>query len=229
MIDPIVVADHSFFRMRVVYGLGIVVLLLGAGPSLAVAGQPSGVSAAPYADADGHHVSVGWPSLAYDWWNRGEPDWAIGAELVYGDWSGAHSDVEIGFAANGRFRWRLSGTDPAAIALQLSPGVLMAATEGPADRFVFAVRSEIAVPVTVRLHPRVNLITGGVVPVTVVFVEDADPFVTLPLMGRIGAEITATKAIVSWLMLEIGPGIAFGDGGTDVELAFRVTTGATFW
>ena len=43
-----------------------------------------------------HNVSVGWPSVSYEWWNAGRPDWALGAEIVYGDWSGEYSDVTIG-------------------------------------------------------------------------------------------------------------------------------------
>jgi len=35
-----------------------------------------------------HNTGVGWPSLFYEWWNKGQGnlDWALGAELVYGDW-----------------------------------------------------------------------------------------------------------------------------------------------
>ena len=193
------------------------------------AGVPTPIGAHTFPARDGHHVGVGWPSLSYDWWNKGSPSWAIGGELVYGDWSGSHSDVEIGFGVNGRMRWALSGNKRASVALQWSPGILLAATEGPVDNFVFGVRSELAVPVTFRLHPRVNLVTGGVVPVSVIFVEDADPFVVLPLMGRIGLEVTATREIAPWFLLEIGPGIAFGSNNTDVELAFRVMIGVTFW
>jgi len=49
-----------------------------------------------------HNTGIGWPSLFYEWWNKGQGnlDWALGAELVYGDWSGAFSDVSVGLAFN---------------------------------------------------------------------------------------------------------------------------------
>ena len=207
----------------------IVALLAFATPVQSEAGRPSALSAAPLPAPQGHHAFVGWPSVGYEWWNRGKPDWALGAEIVYGDWSGSHTDIEVGFAANGRMRWRLDGASKAAVAFQFSPGVLLAATEGPVDRFVFGVRGEVAVPVSISLHQQVNLLTGASVPVTVVFVEKADPFVAVPLMGRIGVEITATRTVVPWFLLELGPGFAFGDGGVDTELSFRVNLGVTFW
>ena len=198
-------------------------------PATGEAGKPSGHGVSPLPSNMGHNVGVGWPSLSYDWWNKGSPDWALGAELVYGDWSGSHTDVEIGFAVNGRFRWRLSQNKRASVGLQMSPGVMFATTEGPVDLFVLGLRGEIAIPVSISLHPRVNLLTGGTIPFTVVIIEDIDPFVVLPLMARIGVEITAQKWLVPWLLLEVGPGIAFGDGGTDTEFAFRVAMGVTFW
>jgi hypothetical protein len=96
------------------------------------------------------------------------------------------------------------------------------------DRFVFGLRGEMGVPITVDLHPKVNLITGGTIPFSVFFVEDSDPYVVLPILARIGAEFQATNTITPWLLFELGPGMAFGKSGAEVEFAFRIWVGSAF-
>ncbi len=177
-----------------------------------------------------HRIAVGWPSVSYEWWNAGDPDWALGGELVYGDWSGDFSDVEIGLGLNVPLRFHLHSGRRAAVAFRLTPGLLLAEIEnGPNDRFVFGARGEIAVPVTISLHRRVNLVTGVNFPVSLMFAENQDPVVILPILGRIGVEITATRTLAPWLLLELGPALAFGDFGGEIEFALRFWLGMTVW
>lgn len=212
--------------------LSVVVAWLAA--STAFAGPPSLTGGKRLQSRTAHHLGVGWPSLTYEWWHSGKLEWALGAELVYGDWSGAFSDVQIGGAFNIPLRWHLKTrghrnaiTD---IAFRFTPGVLVGNIEAPGDDlFVFGVRGEFAVPVSIDVHERVNIVTGAAIPVSVYFVEDGDPFVVLPLLGRIGVEVGATERIVPWLLFELGPGLAFGDFGTEVEFAFRIWVGTTFF
>jgi len=140
--------------------LTVLFLILWVGT--AFAGPPSlqGGKLMPIGRA--HQVGVGWPSMFYEWWHSGTPDWAIGGEVVYGDWSGGYSNVNIGGAFNMPFRWHLKETGSADIALQVKPGILFGSLdEGRFDgNFVFGVRGELSVPVTVELTPKVNLITG---------------------------------------------------------------------
>ena len=176
-----------------------------------------------------HQVGVGWPSLFYEWWHSGTPDWAIGGEVVYGDWSGGYTDVEIGGAVNVPFRWHLKENGSADIAFQVKPGMLLGSMDvGWGDRFVCGMRAELSVPVTVELTPKVNLVTGGAIPLTYMIVDDAPDYFVLPLLARIGAEVQATENITPWLLFELGPAIAFGDG-TDAEFAFRIWVGSSFF
>jgi len=172
---------------------------------------------------------VGWPSLFYEWWHAGNPDWAIGGELVYGDWSGEFSDVKVGGAVNVPLRWHLNRSGSADIAFRLAPGLLLGAMEGGRndDRFVFGLRAEAGVPITVDLHPKVNLITGGTVPFSVFFVDGRDDYVVLPILARIGAEVKATNTITPWMLFELGPTMKFG-GGSEVDFGFRVWVGSFF-
>jgi len=74
------------------------------------------------------------------------------------------------------------------------------------------------------------LITGGTIPATFMFVDNGgDPFVIIPIFGRIGTEIMASKDITPWMLIELGPAIAIGNGGTNTEFAFRAWLGVTFW
>ncbi len=206
----------------------LAVLLLTLWVGTAFAGPPSlqGGKLMPVGTA--HQVGVGWPSLFYEYWHSGTPDWAIGGEVVYGDWSAGFSDVKIGGAVNVPLRWHLKKTGAADIAFQVKPGILLGSMEaGRADRFVFGLRGELSLPVTIELTPKVNLITGGSIPLTVLFVDDADDYVVLPLLARLGAEVKATDTITPWLLFEMGPAIAFGDG-TEAEFAFRIWVGSAF-
>ena len=207
--------------------LAVMLLTLCAGT--AFAGPPSLLGGKPMSGGTAHNVGAGWPSLFYEWWHSGNPDWAIGGELVYGDWSGEFSDVEIGGAFNVPLRWHLAKSGPTDVAFRLTPGVLIGNMEhGPDDDFVFGLRGEFAVPITIDLHPKVNLITGVTVPFSVFFVEDSDDYVVIPILARIGAEVKATNTVTPWLLFELGPGIAAGDFGSEVEFAFRIWVGSAF-
>jgi len=208
--------------------LTVLLLVLWAGT--AFAGPPSlqGGKLMPIGTA--HHVGVGWPSLFYEYWHSGTPDWAIGGEVVYGDWSGGYTNMEIGGAVNVPFRWHLSKTGSADIGFQVKPGVLLGSMDAGrwGDRFVCGIRAELSVPVTIELTPKVNLITGGAIPLTYMIVDGADDYFLLPLLARIGAEVQATEKITPWLLFELGPAIAFRDG-TESEFAFRIWVGSAFF
>jgi hypothetical protein len=207
-----------------------VVLFLTLWAGTAFAGPPSMMGGSPIPEGTVHHVGVGWPSFYYEWWHSGTMEWAIGGEVVYGDWSGEFSDVKIGGAFNGTLRWCLSEGGGADAAIQIKPGMLLGSMDaGHDDRFVLGLRGEVGFPVTIDLTPKVNLITGGAIPFSVFFVEDADDYVVLPLLARLGVEVKATDTITPWLLFEMGPGLAFGDFGTEAEFAFRIWVGSAFW
>jgi len=207
--------------------LAVLVLVLWA--VTAFAGPASTVGGKEMPVGTSHQVGVGWPSAFYEYWHSGIPDWAIGAEVVYGDWSGEFSDVEIGGAVNVPFRWHLSKVGGADIAFQVKPGFLLGSMEGGRDNhFVFGLRSEISLPVSIDLTPKVNLITGGAIPFSVFFVEDRDDYVVVPFLARLGAEWQATESITPWLLFELGPATAFGASDSETEFAFRVWVGSAF-
>ena len=174
--------------------------------SVAYAGPPSIMGAKPMGSNTAHHMGLGWPSVFYEYWRAGNPDWGIGGELVYGDWSGDFSDVEIGGALNVPLRWRLSDQGRTAIAFRLAPGALIASVDGGPfnDRFAAGIRCEMGIPVSVDLHEKVNLITGGNIPASVYFIENSDPFVVIPILGRIGAEVEAKSTITPYVLVELG-------------------------
>ena len=192
----------------------------------AYAGPPSILGGKALEQPTANFVSVGWPSLSYEWWHAGHPDWALGAELVYGDWSGKYSDVDIGIAFNVPFRWEFHKEGNADVAFLLKPGVLFGDKD---DTFVFAFRPEIGLPVTISLNDRANLITGVSVPLTIVKVEHVDTYVVIPIMPRIGVEFAADRNFVPTMLLELGPTIAAGNGDTEVGLGIRASVGALFF
>jgi hypothetical protein len=46
---------------------------------------------------------------------------------------------------------------------------------------------------------------------------------------RIGVEINAAPKVAPFFLFELGPGIGVGEGGSDVDFAFRIWVGTAFW
>jgi hypothetical protein len=225
--------------------IAIFVLAL-AMSSTALAGPQSTIGGKRLKSEMVHNTGVGWPSLFYEWWNKGQGnlDWALGAELVYGDWSGAYSDVNVGFAVNAPLRWHLSTRRHARsttdIGLRFTPGAMVGGTEGrrpdepppefPSEqRAMGGFRAELAVPVSIDVHERVSVVTGGTIPLTVLFASGGDVWGIIPLMVRIGVEINAAPKVAPFFLFELGPGIGIGNGRSDVDFAFRIWVGTSFW
>jgi hypothetical protein len=229
--------------MRVI---AVFVLVL-AMSSTALAGPQSTIGGKRLQSEMVHNTGVGWPSLFYEWWNKGQGnlDWALGAELVYGDWSGAYSDVSAGFALNAPLRWHLrtrkhskATTD---LGIRFTPGAMVGGTDrgrGPVlpppgfqfeQRVMGGIRAELAVPVSVDVHDRVSVVTGGTIPFTLLFASGGDAWGIIPLLVRIGVEINAAPKVAPFFLLELGPAIGIGNGGADVDFAFRVWVGTAFW
>ncbi len=224
--------------------LALVVGLLAS--NTASAGPQSTVGGKPLKSDSVHNVGIGWPGLFYEWWNkgRGNLDWALGAELLYGDWSGVYSDVSVGLALNAPLRWHIHDRRrPRAtidVGLRFTPGLMVGRSEGPRfddppdfpesnRRAMGGVRAEIAVPVSIDVHDKVSVVTGGTIPLTMMFAEGGDVWGIIPLLIRMGVEINASPKVAPFFLLEVGPGIGVGNGGSDVDFAFRVWVGTSFW
>jgi hypothetical protein len=171
-----------------------------------------------------HHVGAGVPGVFYEWWHGGwDYDWALHAGLVYGDWSGAWSDVGAGLDAEVPMRFRLGGGDSADFAFRLAPGLLVADAE---SRTVFGLRADAGALVSVDVHPRANFITGATVPFTMLFAEGSDAQMLLPVFARLGLESFASRDLSVWLLLELGPVFRLLDAGAGQD---RAKFGARFW
>jgi hypothetical protein len=222
-----------------------VLLCVLAVSNTAFAGPQSTIGGKPLKTEIAHNVGVGWPSLFYEWWHNGQGnlDWALGAELVYGDWSAAYSDIAVGLALNVPLRWHIhqrrharSTTD---VGLRFTPGAMVGGTEERRDppppgvqldsRVTGGLRAEIAVPVSIDVHERVSVVTGGTIPLTLMFAKDTNPWGIIPLLVRMGVEINAAPKVAPFFLFELGPGIFVGNGGSDVDFAFRIWVGTSFW
>jgi hypothetical protein len=184
-----------------------------------------------------HNVGVGYPSLFYEWWNKGPRrlDWALKGALVYADWAAAYSRgrfIRIGFGLSAPLRWNLStkhrkkATND--IAFRFTPGILLAGNRG--DAFTFGIKAEVAAPVSLDVHRRVSVITGGTIPFAVyISNQDIGTFGVIPLLIRTGVEIKASDRVSPFLLFELGPGIEVRSGGADVSFAWRIWVGTSFW
>ena len=213
----------------------ILTVLLALGlASTAFAGPQTTVGGKRLEDDMVHHVRSGWPSTGYEWWNKGRKslDWAIGAEMVYGPWSGAWDDPRIAFAVTAPLRFHLwnkkrpnATTD---LGFRVTPG-LMAGSAAVNTPTVIS-RVELAVPVTVDVNPKLNVITGAVIPLDLGWVKNTGFVGAVPLMARLGIEIEAGKKAAPFVLMEVGPGIGFSRGnGASVDLAARIWLGTSFW
>ncbi len=212
----------------------ILTLLLMLGlASTASAGPQSTIGGARLETDMAHKVATGWPSTSYEWWNKGKRklDWALGGELVYGPWSGAWDDPRIAFALSAPLRFHLwehkrpgSKTD---LGFRVTPGLLAgsAAVNSP----TVVGRIELAVPVSVDVNPKVSIVTGGAIPIDLGWVRGSGFGGVIPLLVRLGVEIKASQKTAPFVLIEVGPGIGFGQGRSGVDLAARIWAGTTFW
>ena len=203
---------------------------LSAVSSPAAAYPPSVLGGAPMQEGTAHNIGLGWPSISYEWWHSGDPDWALGAEMVYGDWSGKFSDVTIGLGLNAPFRFHLAKRGRVDFALRLTPGALIAdAHANHEDVFVLGLRGEVAMPVSVGLTSQVNLITGLSAPVGVYIPEHGNTTFVFPILVRLGVEYLPKPPLSVWLLAEVGPTVGHTSGSTHVDPGFRLWVGTTIW
>ena len=118
--------------------IGVFALVL-AMASPALAGPQNSVIGGKKLEQDMvHSGGVGYPSVIYEWWNKGKDnlDWGLGGELVYGDWPAAHTGrfTKIGLAVNGMVRWHLATREHSKvtsdIAILAKPGILISGNQG---------------------------------------------------------------------------------------------------
>lgn len=226
--------------------IGVFALVL-AMASPAMAGPKNSVIGAGKLEQDMvHSAGTGYPVTFYEWWNKGpgKMDWALSGELVYDDWTAAGAGdgrvggfrvnaklVNIGLGINGILRWTLSEKEKPKVtnrvAILAKPGLLIGGTG-----FVFGIRAEVGAPVSIDVHERVSVVTGGFVPLTF-FLRDGVDRGWIPLLIRMGVEIKANEKIAPWFYFDLGPGISFGlgsgSGGSDASFAWRIGAGTAFW
>ena len=73
------------------------------------------------------------------------------------------------------------------------PGILLSSNTG--STFTFGVRAEVGAPVSISVHERVSVVTGGYIPFTF-FINSNNNSGIVPLLVRLGVEIKANE---NWL------------------------------
>lgn len=183
-----------------------------------------------------HNLGVGYPSLYYAWWNRGPRrlDWALQAGLVYGDWAAAYSRgrfIRIGLGMSAPLQWHLSTKNRRRVtndvAFRFTPGILL--SRSAFNTFTFGIKAETSVPVSIDVHERVSVVTGGAIPLAVYITSQNRTFAVVPLLIRMGVEIKANERVSPFFLFELGPGISAGNGAADVSFAWRLWVGTSFW
>jgi hypothetical protein len=215
--------------------IGVFALVLAVA-SPALAGPQNSVIGGKKLEQDMvHSGGVGYPSIMYEWWNKGKDnlDWGLAGELVYGDWpaAGTGRGIKIGLGIDGMVRWHLA-TRPhdkltTDIAILAKPGILIA---GDGNNFNFGIAGEALVPVSLDVHERVNVVVGGAFIIRG-YLSSGGNEGEIPLLFRLGVEIMANENVEPWFFFDLGPGIAFGEthNGADVGFAWRIGAGTAFW
>lgn len=219
--------------MRKAVGVLALVSLM-ASPALA-GPENSPIGGKRLQNDDVHSVGLGYPSLYYAWWNRGPRrlDWAIQAGLVYGDWAAAYSRgrfIRIGLGVSAPLQWHLATKNRPRvtndIAFRFTPGILL--SRSAFDTFTFGIKAEVGAPVSIDVHDRVSVVTGGAIPFAVYITSQSRTRGVIPLLMRMGVEIKANERVSPFFLFELGPGITV-DGGADVSFAWRLWVGTSFW
>ena len=230
--------------------IGVFALVLAvASPALA-GPENSTIGAKKLTEDMVHSGAVGAPSTYYEWWNKGKGnlDWALSGELVYGDWAAMTSGgrtrvagitirsggklVKIGLGVNGILRWHLAKKDKPKVtndtAILFKPGILISGNTS--NTFTFGIKAEVGAPFTIDVHERVTVVTGGYIPFT--YFINGSPVSNaglIPLLIRMGVEIKANENVAPWFYFDLGPGIGFGGGSSGASFAWRLGAGTAFW
>jgi len=222
--------------MKALAAAALALVLGSASPALAGPAN-STIGGKQLRNDDVHNVGVGYPSLFYEWWNKGphKLDWALKGALVYGDWAAAYSRgrfIRVGFGFSAPLRWHLSTKKRSKatndVAFRFTPGMLLAANTG--DAFTFGIKAEVAAPVSLDVHERVSVITGGTIPFAVyISNQEIGTRGVIPLLFRMGVEVKAAEHVSPFFLFELGPGISVGNGTSDVSFAWRIWAGTSFW
>ncbi|MFZ1862928.1 MAG: hypothetical protein WAU39_01785 [Polyangiales bacterium] len=218
--------------------IGVFALVL-AMASPAMAGPANSVIGAKKLQEDMvHSGGVGYPSIMYEWWNKGKGkmDWGLSGELVYGPWLAADTDfnnrfIKIGLGIDGMLRWNLISNKKPKVqndfALLFKPGILISQSTG--NNFTFGIKGEVGLPFTIDVHERVTVVTGGFLPIGGYIQNNNGPnFGEIPILIRMGVEINASDNVAPWFYFDLGPGIKFGDI-TGAGFAWRIGAGTAFW
>ncbi len=183
-----------------------------------------------------HSGGVGYPAVLYEWWNKGKGnlDWGLAGELVYGDWPAANSGgrfIKIGLGIDGMMRWHLATRKHPKvtndIAILAKPGILISGNRG--DTFTFGIMGEALVPVSIDVHERVSVVVGGAFIIRGYINSDISNFGQIPLLIRMGVEINANENLAPWFFFDLGPGINIGSAVSGAEFAWRIGFGTAFW
>ncbi|MGB8224676.1 MAG: hypothetical protein WCF10_18950 [Polyangiales bacterium] len=230
---------------------GVFALVL-AMASPALAGPKNSVIGAKKLEQDMvHSGGVGYPSMFYEWWNKGKNklDWGLAGELVYGgQWTaattnrssyagityrGTSREIAIGLGVNGILRWHLAEKERPKVTndvgIMFKPGILIG-KNNYYDNFTFGLRAEVGAPVSIDVHERVSVVTGGYIPFAF-FVNSTNNSGIVPLLVRLGVEIKASENIAPWFYFDLGPGIGFSQNGSgaNTSFAWRIGAGTAFW
>ena len=229
--------------------IGVFVLVLAvASPALA-GPKNSTIGATRIEEDEVHSGGVGYPNMTYGWWNRGPKtlDWGLSADLVYGgSWGVAAGGdrariagvrvrsgsryIKIGLGINGLLRWHLSQKERPKVTndvgILFKPGILI--STNTSSEFTFGIKTEVGAPVSIDVHERVSVVTGGYIPFTYFF-DKGDNFGIIPLLVRMGVEIKANENVAPWFFFDLGPGINVGKGVSGASFAWRIGAGTTFW
>ena len=238
--------------MRAVATSGFILVLAIA--TTAAAGPANSTIGAKKLEEDMvHSGGVGYPSILYEWWNKGKKslDWGLSGELVYGDWgsfttSGTRNVfgfrvrfdlIRIGFGVSGMLRWHLAEKQKPRVtndvAFLFKPGVLIAGNTG--RRFTFGIKPEVAAPFTIDVHERVTVVTGGYIPLTFYINKDTANWVVVPFLIRLGIEIDAGEKVAPWFYFDMGGAVVAVTrfegfpGDTRGAFAWRLGAGTAFW
>jgi len=145
-----------------------------------------------------HSASAGVPSVEYHYWNKGPRslDWAVTGELVHNDWPVALTSgrfVKIGLGVTGILRWHLATKERSKVtndvAILARPGILVAGTRS--EQLTLGPRAEIDAPVSIDIHERVSVVTGGYIPFEYNINKNISNGGIVPLLVRLGVEVKA--------------------------------------
>jgi hypothetical protein len=183
-------------------------------------------------------VGLGYPGLFFEYGHGLTSQFDIGFRFEF-DYGFPPGDLftSIGLVLGVPMRWNLLSKGIVDLAIRFQPSLFMGYTPDHhwhhhywwhGHFYYIGLGLDLGVPIGIKVHPRVTILTGMSIPASIFFISDPESANgAIPVAIHIGTEVHITNNLNFLFLIRVGPAIFFGEH-TDVDAYLNVYAGIEF-